>query len=258
MGIIMYNGQQIGVTNTSVYGDGATGTAVASNVLAGKTFSSSAGIGITGTMTNNGAVNTTLNSGDSYAIPAGYHNGSGMVTVNSLASQTDGTATASQILSGQTAYVDGSKVTGTMTNRGAYVATLTADDVVYWINQGSDLKSTIPAGYHNGSGYVYISAANLATIKSSLQSGRYTLAEETKSATITYTSEYGDETVTLTFSNQVAGVMYYSLSVSQSYLYIKNFSIQGVNLVVTLGHNHGLSNIGSSATLSLTAKTFSS
>jgi len=68
---------------------------------------------ITGTMANNGAVSKTLNAGGSYIIPAGYHNGNGKVTANSLASQTSATAIASDILSGKTAWVNGKLVTGT-------------------------------------------------------------------------------------------------------------------------------------------------
>ena len=68
---------------------------------------------LTGTMVNRGAVSSTLNCAQSYTIPAGYHNGSGKVTANSLASQTAATATASDILTGKTAWVNGTKITGT-------------------------------------------------------------------------------------------------------------------------------------------------
>jgi len=71
---------------------------------------------ITGTMANNGAVTSTLNAGGSYTIPAGYHNGSGKVTANSLASQTSANATAADIASGKTAWVNGNKITGTGSN----------------------------------------------------------------------------------------------------------------------------------------------
>jgi len=71
---------------------------------------------ITGTMVNNGAVTKTLNAGGSYTIPAGYHNGSGKITANSLASQTSATATASDIASGKTAWVNGARITGNNTN----------------------------------------------------------------------------------------------------------------------------------------------
>lgn len=89
-----------------------TGNAAAAQVLAGYTFSNAAGTGLTGTMTNRGAVKSTLNAGKSYTIPAGYHNGTGTVTANSLASQTAANATAAQITSGYTAWVNGVKVTG--------------------------------------------------------------------------------------------------------------------------------------------------
>ena len=67
---------------------------------------------MTGTMANHGAKTSSLNCGSSYTIPAGYHNGSGKITANSLASQTSATATAAKILSGYTAWVNGSKITG--------------------------------------------------------------------------------------------------------------------------------------------------
>ena len=67
---------------------------------------------VVGTMPNNGAVSASLNAGQSYTIPAGYHNGSGKVTANSLASQTQGTATANNISSGMTAWVNGQLITG--------------------------------------------------------------------------------------------------------------------------------------------------
>ena len=89
------------------------GDATAANVLAGKTFFVDSYTKKTGTMTNQGAKTSTLNCGGSYTIPAGYHNGSGKITANSLASQTAATAAATDILSGKTAWVNGSKLTGT-------------------------------------------------------------------------------------------------------------------------------------------------
>ena len=101
------------------YNDGVSatkkGTATAADVLAGKTFTNSSSVNASGSMVNNGAKTASLNCGEAYTIPAGYHNGSGKITANSLASQTDGTATAADIMSGKTAYVDGVKITGTKT-----------------------------------------------------------------------------------------------------------------------------------------------
>ena len=93
----------------------ATGTTSADKVLAGETFSTENDTDLVGTMPNKGAVTASLNCGGSYTIPAGYHNGSGKVTANSLASQTSANATAGNIISGKTAWVNGKKITGTAT-----------------------------------------------------------------------------------------------------------------------------------------------
>ena len=90
------------------------GDAVASEVLSGKTFTTKNDVGITGTMANQGAQTFSLNCEESYTIPEGYHNGSGKITANSLASQTSATATIADIASGKTAYVNGDMLTGTM------------------------------------------------------------------------------------------------------------------------------------------------
>lgn len=92
-----------------------TGDVSDSQVLEGKTYyNSNPKIKRTGSMVNHGAVSLSLNAGASYTVPAGFHNGGGKVTANSLASQTSATATAAQIISGQTAWVNGSKLTGTL------------------------------------------------------------------------------------------------------------------------------------------------
>ena len=96
----------------------ADANATAGNILVDKTAYVN-GAKITGTMPNKGAVTASLNCGGSYTIPAGYHNGSGKVAANSLASQTSANATAGDILKNKTAWVNGSKITGAMPNLSA-------------------------------------------------------------------------------------------------------------------------------------------
>lgn len=66
------------------YQDISVTTATAPDVLTGKTFVTAAGVATAGTMPNNGAINRSIDglTSMSVAIPAGYHNGSGTVTLS--------------------------------------------------------------------------------------------------------------------------------------------------------------------------------
>lgn len=162
------------------YQDVTAVTATAADVLATKVIVDATGKVTTGTMPNNGAVSKTLDATTtSYAVPAGYHSGTGSVSIvtetktltptkkqqvvpatsgkvissvtvaaipGNYIDTTDATATAATILDGETAYVGGVKVEGSMPNNGAAEKTLTTTETSY----------TIPEGYHNGEGTVII------------------------------------------------------------------------------------------------------
>ena len=70
------------------------------------------------------------------------------------ADTSDATAVVAEVLTSKTFYKNGSKLTGTMPNRGAVTGTITSVDGMY----------TIQNGYHDGSGTVGISATDQAKL----------------------------------------------------------------------------------------------
>ena len=157
------------------YQDVSSVTAAAADVLAGKVFVTSSGAVTTGEMANNGAVNKTLTAQEqNYTIPKGYHSGTGSVSISpesktatptktqQTVSPTAGkvltsvvvepipaqyvdtssaTATAEQILDGETAFVGGELVEDTMPNNGA--TSLELDGM-------QTTTVSVPAGYTSG------------------------------------------------------------------------------------------------------------
>lgn len=150
-------------------------TATAADVLTGKVIVTADGSVTPGTMANNGAVSKTLDTTTkSYTVPAGYHSGTGSVSITTeekTATPTkspqdiaptsgkvlakvvveaipaqyvdtkDATAAAGDILTGKSAYVGGAKIDGSMPNNGDTTGTF----------DGLTTESyQIPAGYTTG------------------------------------------------------------------------------------------------------------
>ena len=173
-----------GVTVNAIpanFNDTSAVTAGAGDVLANKTIVNAAGQTVAGTMPNNGSVSKTLDATEdnqSYAVPAGYHNGSGSVGIvleektatPSASSQnitptagkvlskvtvgaipaiygdaTNADAAAANILAGKKAVVKSGTaaalITGSMTNNGAISGS---------IDGLTTTSYTVPAGYTSG------------------------------------------------------------------------------------------------------------
>lgn len=83
---------------------------------------------------------TTLNAGETATISKGYVSDEITITANSLKNQTPGTATESKILANETAWVNGSKITGTIQSKSA--STITPNTKDQTISAGQYLSGT--------------------------------------------------------------------------------------------------------------------
>lgn len=186
--------------------DTSDATAGEGDILSGETAYLSDGRKHAGSMPNNGAVSQTLDTTTtSYAIPQGYHNGNGGVSV------TPQTKSATPSGSSQTVSADSGKVLSsvsvgavtknsgigqTLYNEGVNdtkVGTAVASHVLYpdtftnasgvgnvgsmpnrgaWTSSvtpsASSQRVTIPEGYHNGNGYVDVGASSGGVSQASL------------------------------------------------------------------------------------------
>ena len=111
------------------------------------------------------------------------------------ADTSDATATVAEVLDTKTFYKNGSKLTGTMPNRGAVTGTISTKTETY----------TIQNGYHDGSGTVGISAVEQAkiiaeNIRAGVQilgiTGTMSGSEDVKAQTKTITPTTTSQTIT--------------------------------------------------------------
>ena len=102
-------------------------------------------------LTSDDVARANVISGKYFHLPTGERT-TGTCTYDADTSDAD--ASTDDILSGKTAYKNGSKLTGSMTNQGEKHLTISARDTAV----------TIPAGYHDGSGDAGLGSADKAAL----------------------------------------------------------------------------------------------
>lgn len=172
----------------------------------------------------------SYNVGAATTIPASgvvYGNTTVQSTLDSLITKANaGDATAAQILSGKKALVNGSLITGTMTNNAAWTNTPNASGQVI-----------IPAGYHNGSGYVDTSTVYDNGYAAGKSASTVTYKTQTLSGS-TSINAFSTVDVKLTFSSlkQVVGIS--DISGSGSYSKIKRaYFASSTSIVLQLSND---------------------
>lgn len=135
------------------------------------------------------------------------------------------TATAAEILSGKTAGVKGSMVTGTMPNNGAVAGVISTKDGQY----------TVPQGYHDGSGKVGIAESEKAKlIPGNIREGIDVLGV---TGTMSSTEGANPQAKTVTPTSSVQEVL---PDTEQGYNYLSKVTVNAIPYSVTENSAGGL------------------
>ncbi len=143
-----------------------------------------------------------------------FHLPSGEPTTGTCAydaDTSDATAVAGEILIGKTAYKNGSKITGTMTNNGAVTGTISTKAQQY----------TIPQGFHDGSGKVSIASTEQAKlIATNIRQGVTILGVE---GTMSGSEDVNAQTKTVT-----PGITAATYTPDTGYNYFSEFTVSAI------------------------------
>ena len=134
----------------------------------------------------------------------------------------DATAAVAELLSSKTAYVRGSKITGTMPNNGSVTGVI--DDV--------DDEYTIAIGYHDGSGKVAISSTEQAKIiPANIKNGIEILG---------VTGSYGGESVVVQSKSVTPSTSQQVVTPDSGYDYLSQVTVAAISYVETQNAAGGL------------------
>lgn len=178
------------IINGTTYIDLSSDTAVQNKVLDGYTFHDKNGAILTGNCTYD-------------------------------ADTSDASASASDILTGSSAYVNGSKVNGSMTNNGSVTGTISTKAGEY----------TVPTGYHDGGGKVKIATAEQAKIiESNIKAGVQILG---------VTGTYSGESISAQSKTVYSGFSQQTVLPDTGYDYLSQVTVEPINVTesATTGTN---------------------